>query len=608
MAKKQTKSETRTSNIPVKKGNKKEQVKENTVLTYKEGMTVAEVAQGMNKTNAQIVMKLMQLGIMANQNQTVDRETIELVAMEFGYELKDEVVTDVTRFDEFTIEDDEDCLVNRPPVVTIMGHVDHGKTTLLDTIRSSRVVKGEAGGITQHIGAYQVNHNGFVITFIDTPGHAAFTEMRARGAKITDIVILVVAADDGVMPQTEEAIAHAKAAGCPIIVAVNKIDKPTANPDRVMEELSHYGLLAEAWGGDTIFVKISALKGKGVDELLEMVQLVSEMENFRANPNRQAIGTVIEAQLDKGKGPVATFLVQNGTLKVGDIVVCGDTYGRIRVMEDDRHVRFQQCLPSTAVAVTGLNNVPLAGDKFMVFSDERLARETAEARANKTKIAENEGKKAMTLEEMFNGHDENKELNLIIKGDVQGSVEALKASLEKINVEDLKVNIIRATVGAITDTDVSLAEASKAIIIGFNVRPMAPVRNEAQVKGVEIRLYNIIYKVLEDIEAALKGMLAPVFEEVVTGQAEVRSLFKLSKVGTIAGCYVTDGVIERNSLVRILRNGVVIFEGKMASLKRFKDDAKEVKQGYECGITIENFNDIKEGDVFEASVMKEIPR
>ena len=608
MAKKQTKSETRTSNIPAKKNNKKEQVKENTVLTYKEGMTVAEVAQGMNKTNAQIVMKLMQLGIMANQNQTVDRETIELVAMEFGFELKDEVVTDVTRFDEFTIEDDEDCLVNRPPVVTIMGHVDHGKTTLLDTIRSSRVVKGEAGGITQHIGAYQVNHNGFVITFIDTPGHAAFTEMRARGAKITDIVILVVAADDGVMPQTEEAIAHAKAAGCPIIVAVNKIDKPTANPDRVMEELSHYGLLAEAWGGDTIFVKISALKGKGVDELLEMVQLVSEMENFRANPNRQAIGTVIEAQLDKGKGPVATFLVQNGTLKVGDIVVCGDTYGRIRVMEDDRHVRFQQCAPSTAVAVTGLNNVPLAGDKFMVFSDERLARETAEARANKTKLAENEGKKAMTLEEMFNGHDAAKELNLIIKGDVQGSVEALKASLEKINVEDLKVNIIRATVGAITDTDVSLAEASQAIIIGFNVRPMAPVRNEAQVKGVEIRLYNIIYKVLEDIEAALKGMLAPVFEEVVTGQAEVRSLFKLSKVGTIAGCYVTDGVIERNSLVRILRNGVVVFEGKMASLKRFKDDAKEVKQGYECGITIENFNDIKEGDVFEASVMKEIPR
>ncbi len=610
MAKKTTKkSETRTSNIPAKgHNNKKEQVKDNGILTYKEGMTVAEVAEGLGKTNAQIIMKLMQLGIMANQNQSVDRETIELVAMDFGYELKNEVVTDITRFDEFTIEDDEASLVSRPPVVTIMGHVDHGKTTLLDTIRSSRVTSGEAGGITQHIGAYQVNHNGFVITFIDTPGHAAFTQMRARGAEVTDIVILVVAADDGVMPQTEEAIAHAKASGCPIIVAVNKIDKPTANPDRVMEELSHYGLLAEAWGGDTIFVNISALKGLGVDNLLEMIQLVSEMNEYKANPNRQAIGTVIEARLDKNVGPVATLLVKNGTLKVGDVVVCGDTYGRIRTMQDDRNIRFAQATPSTAVSVTGLNSTPLAGDKFMVFSDESLARDTAEARAYKTKMSENEGKKALTLEEMFNGHDASKELNLIIKGDVQGSVEALKASLEKINVEDLKVNIIRATVGAITDTDVSLAEASKAIIIGFNVRPMASVRNEAQVKGVEIRLYNIIYKVLEDIEAALKGMLAPEYEEVVTGQAEVRSLFKLSKVGTIAGCYVTDGSIERNSLVRILRNGVVIFEGKMASLKRFKDDVKEVRQGYECGITIENFNDIKEGDVFEASVMREVPR
>ena len=610
MAKKNNKSETRTSNIPYK-GKKNDQTpKEKGVLIYKEGMTVAEVAAGVGKTNAQIVMKLMQLGIMANQNQTVDRETIELVAMDFGFELKDEVVTDVTRFDEFTIEDDEDSLVSRPPVVTIMGHVDHGKTTLLDTIRNSRVVKNEAGGITQHIGAYQVNHNGFVITFIDTPGHAAFTQMRARGAQITDIVILVVAADDGVMPQTEEAIAHAQAAGCPIIVAVNKIDKPTANPDRVMEELSRYGLLPEVWGGDTIYVPISALKGIGVDQLLEMVQLVAEMKEYKANPNRLAIGTVIEAQLDKGKGPVATFLVQNGSLKVGDIVVCGNTYGRVRTMEDDRHVRYQTANPSTAVAITGLNDVPFAGDKFMVFTDERMARETAEARALKAKNAEAQARKATSLEDLFSEatQDKEKELNLIIKGDVQGSVEALKASLEKINVEDLKVNIIRATVGTITDTDVSLAEASNAIIIGFNVRPMAPVRNEAATKGVEIRLYNIIYKVLEDIEAALKGMLAPVYEEVVTGQAEVRSLFKLSKVGTIAGCYVTDGVIERNSLVRILRDGIVVFEGKMASLKRFKDDVKEVKYGFECGITIENFNDIKEGDVIEASVMKEIPR
>jgi len=609
VAKKISKSETRTSNIP-QKGKKNIEPKDKGILTYKDGMTVADVANGMGKTNAQIVMKLMQLGIMANQNQVVDRETVELVALDFGFELKDEVVTDITRYDEFTIEDDESSLESRPPVVTIMGHVDHGKTTLLDTIRNSRVVKNEAGGITQHIGAYQVDHNGFVITFIDTPGHAAFTEMRARGAKITDIVILVVAADDGVMPQTEEAISHAKAAECPIIVAVNKIDKPTANPDRVMEELSHYGLIAEAWGGDTIFVPISALKSQGVDQLLEMVQLVAEMKELKANPNRLAIGTVIEAQLDKGRGPVATFLVQNGSLKTGDIVVCGNTYGRVRTMEDDRHIRFNTASPSTAVAVTGLNDVPMAGDKFMVLTDERMARDIADARATKAKNQEAQARKATSLEDLFSSAnaDKTKELNLIIKGDVQGSVEALKASLEKINIVDLKVNIIRATVGTITDTDVSLAEASKAIIIGFNVRPMAPVRNEAATKGVEIRLYNIIYKVLEDIESALKGMLDPVFEEVVTGQAEVRSLFKLSRVGTIAGCYVTDGVIERNSLVRILRNGIVIFEGKMASLKRFKDDVKEVKYGFECGITIEGYNDIKEGDVFEASVMKEIPR
>ena len=611
MAKKNSKVDKRTSNIPLGKNNKKQQApNENNVLTYKDGMTVAEVAAGMGKTNAQIIMKLMQAGIVANQNQIVDRETIELVAMDFGYEVKDEVITDVTRFDEIVIDDEEGSLKSRPPVVTIMGHVDHGKTTLLDTIRSSRVAKGEAGGITQHIGAYQVENNGFPITFIDTPGHAAFTQMRARGAQITDIVVLVVAADDGMMPQTEEAIAHAQAAGCPIIVAVNKMDKSTANPDRVMEELTKCNLVPEAWGGDTIYVPISALKGTGVDTLLEMIQLVAEMKELKANPDRLAIGTVIEAELDKGRGPIATFLVQNGTLKVGDVVVCGDTWGKIRTMEDDRHTRFNVALPSTALAVTGLNSVPLAGDKFMVFSDEKLARDTAEARANRTKNAEAAAKKATTLEDLFKRQDADatKELNLIIKGDVQGSVEALKASLEKINIEDLKVNIIRATVGTITDTDVVLAEASNAIIIGFNVRPMASVRNEAATKGVEIRLYNIIYNVLNDIEAALKGMLDPVYEEVVIGQAEVRSIFKLSKVGTIAGCYVTDGVIERNSLVRVLRDGIVVFEGKMASLKRFKDDAKEVRQGYECGITIENFNDIKEYDVIEASVMKEVER
>lgn len=610
MAKKTNKQDKRTANIPQAKSKKQNSVQQDNILIYKNGMTVAEVAAGMGKTNAQIIMKLMQIGIVANQNQTVDRETIELVALEFGYEIKDEVITDVTRFDEIVVEDDMESLVSRPPVVTIMGHVDHGKTTLLDTIRSSRVARGEAGGITQHIGAYQVVHNGFPITFIDTPGHAAFTQMRARGAQITDIVVLVVAADDGVMPQTEEAIAHAQAAGCPIIVAVNKMDKPAANPDRVMEELTKFNLVPEAWGGDTIFVPISALKGTGVDQLLEMIQLVAEMKELKANPKRLGMGSVIEAQLDKGRGPLATFLVQNGTLKVGDIVVCGDTWGRIRTMEDDRHMRYNSVTSSKAVSVTGLNSVPLAGDKFMVFTDEKTARDTAEARANRTKNADALARKATSLEELFKRSDSDgtKELNLIIKGDVQGSVEALKASLEKMNIEDLRVNIIRATVGTITETDVSLAEASNAIIIGFNVRPMASVRNEANMKKVEIRLYNVIYNVLNDIEASLKGMLDPVYEEVVIGQAEVRNIFKLSRVGTIAGCYVTDGAIERNSLVRVLRDGVVIFEGKMASLKRFKDDVKEVRQGYECGITIENFNDIKEMDVIEASIMKELER
>ncbi len=610
MAKKINKQDKRTANIPQAKNKKQAQAKEDNILVYKDGMTVSDVASGMGKTNAQIIMKLMQAGIVANQNQTIDRETIELIALEFGYELKDEVITDVTRYDEIVVEDDEASLVSRPPVVTIMGHVDHGKTTLLDTIRSSRVARGEAGGITQHIGAYQVTHKGFPITFIDTPGHAAFTQMRARGAQITDIVILVVAADDGVMPQTEEAIAHAQAAGCPIIVAVNKMDKPAANPDRVMEELTKFNLVPEVWGGDTIFVPISALQGTGVDQLLEMIQLVAEMKELKANPKRLAMGSVIEAQLDKGRGPLATFLVQNGTLKIGDVVVCGDTWGRIRTMEDDRHQRFNSVTPSKAVSVTGLNAVPLAGDKFMVFNDEKTARDTAEARANRKKNADAAARKATSLEDLFKRSDADttKELNLIIKGDVQGSVEALKASLEKLNIEDLKVNIIRATVGTITDTDVSLAEASNAIIIGFNVRPMASVRNEAATKKVEIRLYNIIYNVLNDIEASLKGMLDPVYEEVVIGQAEVRSIFKNSKVGTIAGCYVTDGCIERNSLVRVLREGIVVFEGKLGSLKRYKDDAKEVRQGYECGLTIENYNDIKEMDVIEASIMKELKR
>ena len=603
MAKKSKKTEQRISNIPQKDKN----VSKDGVLVYKEGMTVADMATGLGKTIAQVVMKLMQLGIMANQNQSVDRETVELVALDFGYELKDEVVTDATRFDEFTIEDKEDALMKRPPVVTIMGHVDHGKTTLLDYIRNSRVAAGEVGGITQHIGAYQVERKGEKITFIDTPGHAAFTEMRARGAQVTDIVVLVVAADDGVMPQTEEAISHAKAAICPIIVAVNKCDKPSANPDRVMEELTHYDIIPEAWGGSTPFVQISALKGMGVDDLLDVIQLTAEMMDLKANPSRLATGSVIEAELDKGRGPVATFLVQNGSLRVGDYVVCGDTYGRVRTMEDDRHIKYNESLPSMAVVVTGLDDVPFAGDKFMALSSEKEAREISEQRTSRTKDKLNAASKK-TLEELFRSKDDAKELNLIVKADLQGSAEALKQSLEKIKVDDFKVNVIRCSVGAITDTDIILASASNAIVLGFNVRPTAAVRQTAAEKGVEIRLYSIIYKLLEDIEAALKGMLEPEYEEVVIGQAEVRNTFKISKVGTVAGCYVTDGVIQSNSLVRIIRDGIVVYEGKMASLKRFKDDAKEVKYGYECGITIENFNDIKEGDIIEASVMKEIER
>ncbi len=603
MAKKSKKTEQRISNIPQKDKN----VSKDGVLVYKEGMTVADMATGLGKTIAQVVMKLMQLGIMANQNQSVDRETVELVALDFGYELKDEVVTDATRFDEFTIEDKEDALMKRPPVVTIMGHVDHGKTTLLDYIRNSRVAAGEAGGITQHIGAYQVERKGEKITFIDTPGHAAFTEMRARGAQVTDIVVLVVAADDGVMPQTEEAISHAKAAKCPIIVAVNKCDKPSANPDRVMEELTHYDIIPEAWGGSTPFVQISALKGMGVDDLLDVIQLTAEMMDLKANPSRLATGSVIEAELDKGRGPVATFLVQNGSLRVGDYVVCGDTYGRVRTMEDDRHIKYNESLPSMAGVVTGLDDVPFAGDKFMALSSEKEAREISEQRTSRTKDKLNAASKK-TLEELFRSKDDAKELNLIVKADLQGSAEALKQSLEKIKVDDFKVNVIRCSVGAITDTDIILASASNAIVLGFNVRPTAAVRQTAAEKGVEIRLYSIIYKLLEDIEAALKGMLEPEYEEVVIGQAEVRNTFKISKVGTVAGCYVTDGVIQSNSLVRIIRDGIVVYEGKMASLKRFKDDAKEVKYGYECGITIENFNDIKEGDIIEASVMKEIER
>ena len=594
----------RIANVPVKED------AEANIVYYSEDLTVGELAERLGKSTGEIVKQLLMLGMMATVNQTLDRETVELVAEGAGFEVKDKIFTDVIEFEKIVLEDSEEDLEKRPPVVTIMGHVDHGKTTLLDAIRNSRVVTGEAGGITQHIGAYQVNHNGNVITFLDTPGHAAFTSMRARGAQVTDICVLVVAADDGVMPQTKEAIDHAKAAGVPIIVAVNKMDKPTANPDRVMQELTNFNLLAEEWGGDTIFVRLSALQGEGIDELLEMINLVSEMAELKANPKRLATGTVIEAKLDKGRGPVATLLVENGTLRIGDSIVVGNTHGRVRAMVDDLNKRIEAAGPSTPVEITGLNDVPQAGDRFMVFPSEKEARQIAEQRTANARELGNKAGKAVSLDDLFSQIQEGelKELNLIIKGDVQGSVEALSGSLQKIDVEGAKINIIRASVGTITETDVTLASASGAIIIGFNVRPSAATRQQAAAEGVDIRLHSIIYKVIDEIEAAMKGLLDPVFEEKVTGQLEVRQTFKVSKVGTIAGCYVTDGSVSRNASVRVIRDGIVVFEGELGSLKRFKDEVKEVNYGYECGITIDRFNDIKEGDIIEAYVMEEVKR
>ncbi len=579
-------------------------------LTYKANMTIAEFAKGLNLPVSDVIKKAMSLGVMASQNQAIDKETAELLALEYDVTIKEDRTTDKTRFEDIKIKEDEADLKLRPPVVTIMGHVDHGKTTLLDTIRHARVTEGEAGGITQHIGAYQFNADGKLITFIDTPGHAAFTEMRARGAKVTDIAVLVVAADDGVMPQTKEAIDHAKAAKCPIIIAVNKMDMPGANPDKVKQELAEFNLLPEEWGGKTIFVEMSALQGEGVDELIEMILLTAEVEEFKANPDRLASGTVIESELDKGRGPVATLLVQNGTLKLGDTLVVGNTYGRVRAMRDDLAQSVDTAPPSKAVEIIGLNDVPQAGDPFQVFDDDKEARQISETRTHRTWKEERGMSKAMSLDELFANMNEGnlKTLPIIVKGDTHGSIEALKSSLETIDVEGANVEVIRASVGTITETDVTLALASGAIVIGFNVRPSAAVRETAKSKNVEIRLYNIIYKALEDIEKAMKGMLDPEFEEVVTGQAEVRDTFKISRIGTIAGCYVTDGSIKRDALVRVLRDGVVVYEGELASLKRFKDDAKEVRQGFECGIQIENFNDIKEGDLIEASIMKELKR
>ena len=590
----------RRANMPQEKNDSEK------VLYYTDGMTVAKIADGLNMGIGEIVKKLVMLGYMVSATDVVEREVVELIAEDCGYELKNEISTDITKFEEIEIVDKEEDLVERPAIVTIMGHVDHGKTTLLDRIRHSKVASGEAGGITQHIGAYQVKKDGKLITFIDTPGHAAFTEMRARGANITDIVILVVAADDGVMPQTREAIEHAKAAGVPIIVAINKMDRVGANPDRIKQELANYDLLSEDWGGNTIFVPISALTGMGVEDLLEMVILTAEMNEYKANPNRLAIGSVIEAKLDKGKGVVATLLVRNGSLKVGDPIVVGNTWGKIRAMTDETKANVKVALPSKAVEVTGLVDVPNAGDRFMVFSDEKTARLVCEERIIR-KNNENLGNNNVSLATLFaNVNSDIKELNLLIKGDVQGSIEALCGSLEKLDVEGVKVNVVRGAVGAITETDISLAIVSKAIIIAFNVRSSSKIIDLAKEKGIEVRYYDIIYKLLEDIEAAMKGMLDPVYEEKVIGEAEVRETYKVSKVGTIAGSYVINGVIERNCGVRLIRDSIVVYTGKLSSLKRFKDDVKEVKNGFECGLTIENFNDIKVGDRIEAFKMEEV--
>ena len=582
------------------------------VLVYTDGMTVAELAKKIKREPAEIIKKLFLLGVMATLNQGLSKDAIELLAADYGMDAEEKIEKDISDldvyFEEAAAENAESTV--RPPVVTIMGHVDHGKTTLLDQLRNSSVVAGEAGGITQHIGAYQIKIDGKPITFLDTPGHAAFTTMRARGADITDITIIVVAADDGVMPQTVEAINHAKAADVPIIVAVNKIDKPGANPGRVMQELSDLGLVPEAWGGDTIFVEISAKFNQNIEELLEMILLVAEVQELKANPNRLALGTVIEARLDKSKGPIATLLVQEGTLKVGDPIVVGNTFGRVRVMVNDQGRRVKTALPATPVEITGLNASPQAGDRFVVFEDEKTARSAGEERAKRALIEQRNASSRITLDNLFSTLKEGelKEVNVIIKADVQGSVEALASSLQKIEVEGVRVKIIHTAVGAINESDITLATASNAIIIGFNVRPTPQAKIQAESDQVDIRLHRIIYNVIDEIETAMKGMLDPEFEEKITGQAIVRETYTVSKLGTIAGSYVLEGVVKRSSSVRLIRDNIVIYEGELASLKRFKDDVKEVKLGFECGIMIEGYNDIKVDDIIEAYEMVEIKR
>ena len=584
-----------------------------TEFEYTDGMTVAEIAKRIKREPAEIVKKLFMMGVMATQNQSLDGETIELLMVDYGIDAKQKVEVDNADIERFFAEDgylNEDELVERPPVVTIMGHVDHGKTTLLDTLRNSRVATGEAGGITQHIGAYQIVENGKKITFLDTPGHAAFTSMRARGASVTDITILVVAADDGVMPQTIEAINHSKAANVPIIVAINKIDKPGANPERVIGELAEHGVMSTAWGGDSEFVEISAKFNQNIDELLETVLLVAEIQELKADPTVRAIGTVIEARLDKGKGAVATLLVQQGTLNVQDPIVVGNTFGRVRAMTNDLGRRVKVAGPSTPVSITGLNEAPMAGDHFAVYEDEKSARAAGEERAKRALMKQRQATQRVSLENLFDTlkAGELKSVNVIIKADVQGSVEALSASLQKIDVEGVKVTIVHAAVGAINESDVTLAEASNAFIVGFNVRPTPQARQQAEADDVEIRLHSIIYKVIEEMEEAMKGMLDPEFKEKIIGEAIIRETFKVSKVGTIGGFMVTSGKVTRDSKIRVIRDGVVIYDGALASLKHYKDDVKEVTNGREGGLMIDGYNDLKMDDVIEAYIMEEIKR
>ena len=582
---------------------------DDSIVLYSEGMSVSDLANTLGVTVADVIKKLMGLGKMMNLNASIDFETAEILALDYNKTLKKDTTRDEINFEELEIIDDDADLVSRPPVITIMGHVDHGKTTLLDTIRKTNVVAGEAGGITQHIGAYQIIYNDKPITFIDTPGHAAFTEMRARGASVTDIVIIIVAADDGVMPQTKEAIDHAKAAKVPIVVAVNKIDKPDANVERVMTEMSQNGVTPDEWGGDTLFVNISAKTGEGIPELLDNLLLISEMQELKANPNRYASGTVIESKLDKNAGVVSTVLIQNGTLRLGDAVVVGNYAGKIRTLKNDKGENLTSASPSMPVSITGISQSPAAGDKFMAFESEKKAKAISEERLIASRKKNMNTNNSVSLDDLFGRIEAGeKEINVILKADVRGSEEAVKNSLLQLDVEGIKINVIRSSIGAITESDVVLAAASNALIIGFNIRPNNKIVEYAKEKGVDIRFYNIIYKVVEEMEAAMRGKLAPEYEEKVLGQAEVRKLFKFSKVGTIAGSYVIDGVIKRDAKARVIRDGVVIYDGNINTVAREKDQVKEVKQGLECGITIENFNDIKENDIIEDYEIVEVRR